>query len=614
MLIFNEVALGVFQLAREYIAGETKLAIVRSDLVSAFRDAHVVPSSLLTCPSVVDGWTQFERLENSEIDSDALTAPPLSEVWCLRRVTTKERIHVAGGIRTLDGYLGFKEWLPRIRVANADYVLLSSCDSHESIRLKRVARDLFEIPVSGDVDGKRRLQAFTYDETEDDQDADDGKLFARRQIEFCSPHTSTYKSPSYDDRFRVEGTGLEMEPIKESGLVGIERISLSGKLETNYDEYLSQADWSDLFSNQPKINRVPNMKMQVIPVSGRAANKKGLDPARVGRLESALLAMFANRTAIREREFLDLLHVFLLPDSDREGQLLWDLARSWVESGVVECVADVRSKGRVYVMCPPRFVKLCVGGKLAAAIVGLLPPDYRKRCEDALCKKGLSWLERDSVHPLSPRVPLLGAEDIDALDNALVDLKERLPRSLVHPESLMREFSLIGRTQKPPPAGYRAWTPHPCGKAATASGQRIAVHVQRFTHVHMPDWYALLLDNDVKAWSYSRNAAYLMGELLVDPSTFEPGQSAWIRRKAGRRGYLPLPLARMTAHLARFTPGPNPEVPGEYLYPSPNRVFRHSVREQIERARNELARENALKEQRVVADDAKGVTEATGHA
>jgi hypothetical protein len=333
---------------------------------------------------------------------------------------------------------------------------------------------------------------------------------------------------------------------------------------------------------------------QVVPCSTDGTESRprwhGVEPdGRVGQLADALAALSVRRSGVRYGEMLDLFAAMVgTPFHDDPG-LYYDLIRGWVEAGTMD-VARAQGRRATYVVARrPGFVAFGVGGRIRAALLGLVPSvlegQVRRSVGGRDCPGGdellppCRWL---------PRVVRIECDSPSALSEISAELGLVSPRWLRWPVTEPAEGALDvspGYQQEElregaAPEGFAVegrWDWYLGRFVAVSPGEERSrgrgVRVEKRTHRERAAIYVVVVDGEEWAWTYARNWALLLAYSLDEespPFSFGGPRSPIIRPE--REGvYLPLPIGRLCAVLGDGLAGPVLGSGGttveEYRYP-----------------------------------------------
>ncbi|WP_166398837.1 hypothetical protein [Rubrobacter marinus] len=314
----------------------------------------------------------------------------------------------------------------------------------------------------------------------------------------------------------------------------------------------------------------------------------GVEPdGRVGHLADALAALSVKRSGVRFGVLLDLFAAMIgVPFRDDPG-LYYDLIRGWVEAGTMD-VARAQGRRATYVVARrPGFVAFGVGGRVRAALLGLVPSVLEGQARRSV---GGGCLGSDASLPpcrWMPRVVRVECDSPSALSEISAELGLAPPRWLRWPLGGSAEGALDvspGYQQEElregaAPAGFATE-----GRWNWYSGRFVAVspdegrsrgggvRVEKRTHRERATIYVVLVDGEEWAWTYARNWALLLAYSLDEespPFVLEPRSP--IARPEREGVYLPLPIGRLCAVLGDGLAGPVLGSDGatveEYRYP-----------------------------------------------
>lgn len=311
---------------------------------------------------------------------------------------------------------------------------------------------------------------------------------------------------------------------------------------------------------------------------------RGVEPdGRVGHLADALAALSVRRSGVRYGELLDLFAAMVgIPFRDHPV-LYYDLIRGWVEAGTMD-VARAQGRRATYVVARrPGFVAFGVGGRVRAALLGLVPSVLESQVRRSV---GGGRLDSDVLLPPCrwlPRVVRVECDSPSALSEISTELGLAPPHWLCWPVEGVPDVS-PGYQQKElregaAPDGFATesrWNWYSGRFVAVSPGEDRSrgrgIRIEKRTHQERSPIYVVLVDGEEWAWTYARNWALLLAYSLDEespPFVFEPRSP--ITRPECEGVYLPLPIGRLCAVLGDGLAGPVLGGDGtkveEYRYP-----------------------------------------------
>jgi hypothetical protein len=266
---------------------------------------------------------------------------------------------------------------------------------------------------------------------------------------------------------------------------------------------------------------------------------------------------------------------------DAAPGFIFDLARSWVESGAIDIAYAQGRRATYLVPRRPLFVASRVATYIHATLIGLVPSSLRAHVERVAVAKRCDLVEILPPCRWLPTVLRLKCDDTDQLQ----DISQIL--DIAPPQWL--QWPLDGALDlRPDDQGLREGAPHEFfyrkkawdwseGKFVRIQSslplptQGADVSVEIRAHQEHCPIYPVILGEAVWGWTHIRNWALLFAYVLKDgyaPLKREP--RGRIRRKGPAGVYLPLPIGRLCAVLGDGLSGPilgQGASVAEYVYP-----------------------------------------------
>lgn len=297
----------------------------------------------------------------------------------------------------------------------------------------------------------------------------------------------------------------------------------------------------------------------------------------VGDLIEALAAIGTTRTlGLAEMEFLDFLRRFLHID-EKDYRLLWDIARAWMEAGLLQRVSDRRWRNVRYL---PQIPRLCLSrtsdGAWRGVVIGLIstsPGQWLANAADGWQED----VEAQWVASISPWLPP-GLVLTGATAEALIDFAKAKELEVVVARSLVDALASLDQAVQDddPPGNYSLY----------AVWNWEQGRFQKFTDAHPPqngsgvfwhrrergdrrDYFVARAENGRTLWSYSRVWSLLAGARLLGRETYghQPGEGL-VRRAAGGI-HLPTVVGRLAFALSGCASGPVKNADGSITYRYP---------------------------------------------
>ena len=159
------------------------------------------------------------------------------------------------------------------------------------------------------------------------------------------------------------------------------------------------------------------------------------DHSRLNAAITEVAAALASQRGMSERELaISLTESFGVP-----WFAVWPILRAWVESGLLDCLVDLRWRARFILGREPLLVAYHNAGTLTAALTGLVPVYLRQRFKGVATSLRLEIAERRSPSPEVPSLPCCRAKSVDQLVSLTRELE--LPEGPMAPRpNPHREF------------------------------------------------------------------------------------------------------------------------------------------------------------------------------
>lgn len=258
----------------------------------------------VTAKSRYPGWSEwrdFTAEDLQQIDFSKLAA--LSRVGSLKQTLPLAQIRLRGGIRAGDSYVSMPGSLPSIEIRDADRVALH-LQPQMDLDAQKSPTDGWTFPDDTDhsrLVGQNRLAAYV-----------SSVQIAERIVSFVGDVLETrYKRPSTNGRWFVES--------------GLSDVSI-------FEHEDSLVPWS--------LDRYSTFSFaQEIPLPHPTADHRRLNAAI-----TKVAASLASQRGMSEREIaISLTESFGVP-----WFAVWPILRAWVESGLLDCLVDLRWRARFY--------------------------------------------------------------------------------------------------------------------------------------------------------------------------------------------------------------------------------------------------------------------------
>lgn len=297
-------------------------------------------------------------------------------------------------------------------------------------------------------------------------------------------------------------------------------------------------------------------------------------------IEGALACLLHNReSGVSEGMLLETLGDVLGHPS---RELLWSVARAWVEAGRFDLVNTVRYSGRHAFGIRPRFIVHRLGERFVGVSEGLLSENARARVHQAAASLGgrtrvfdgrtsSEWvspplmIEADVIETIamaSAESNVLGEPaSVGSLENWLPDL----PRFVGSSAGIAQP---VGHER----AGRYDWESRQFTKEKGRTDSD--VEVQWFRRDDKASFYVVRNASSGSTWSYSREWALLVAHLWRGDVTFTQNRE-FIDANYGD-WHLPLAVARLGVFLSGTSPGPTGDA-GAYRNSFPSELVASRV-------------------------------------
>jgi hypothetical protein len=515
-------------------------ALVRRDLSTSFLDL-LAPARPQSRPAKFDNWFDigpFDAASLHEVSTGG--RHPLANIRCLQQTSVGPHIALSEGIRVDGGFLGTPSGLPVARCQDAD------------------AMTLFAVPTSGTDTGaalpasvlSRRIESEVFEFVEADRREREGRFnlvamrrgqpIASREIAFHSRVVaSEYETPTDPQAWMIEAAGPDV---------------------------LSARDGRDVFlkTDPTSAQDAIELSRRTVALRSRLNNGEEFDPlvrsidddTRLDQCTEAIAAISVRRKGISESELLELFaQILQIP----QGPGIWDVVRSWIESGYIDALLPRRWRGRIYFARRPRLVMVVGEPDPTVVLHGLAPYYLRSRARAVFEEVGGKEAKAESVSPLvggpiSWIVESVGAAEEAALKLGIGSLEfSRPPLAIGQPIAQL----LTSSSQALP--GYQRegeWDWERGGFRAPRSKEDAPVRIEWRSRIDRPDLFVVEQGGGVSWFTYSRNWALLIGYLWSERSPFESLGRRSLRRVNSFGPYIPLPVARAIVLASRVASGP----------------------------------------------------------
>jgi len=553
--------------------------------------------------SVLPGWVELRGLQLARLSADTLDGTALAGCWQLYESIVRSTVRLLNGVKADDGWLGFREVLPRISVSSAREVAMLGVDGGREA-LQEDEEGSWRLP-SRDLQGTYRFEATL--------DTDGAEAVSARFNLVVG--TERVRLPDAPDAWITEGLGGTVTPLAAAPLAltpsdlaapvtdgthylgpvvgefveGPEDAAwhvtrFAGKANGARCRHdLAEASGAARVANNSARRRWRQLLFHCSPHpsdGGFAAARSrirqralsGELPIVEGQLASistevlqnltaapelerllAIAAARANgRTGIPYREWLGYVERVMGLSRERSRAL----TRSWAEAGILDIAFYARWRHCSVFMRPPRLVAFRTEGGYGATILGMLLPTTRSTVRAALRETGVAYEERIRVTAQAPALVTMRCSRPDQLEE--LSMQAGLTLSWLDPavERYAEQCRHDGCCA--PPQNYderTSWSRWSLKAATNLDGVS-------FTHCvrpGSPDYWHVESD-DRSVWSYDLNTARLWGLALLGHRLFaeDGGLTA-------DHAYLPLPLARFLTVVEGTAPGA--DMGGQHRYP-----------------------------------------------
>jgi hypothetical protein len=501
------------------IPSSGRLCAIVSDRVSAQLQVAFSKSRLRAeiTKSRYPGWSEwrdFTAEDLQQIDFSQLAA--FSRVGSLKRTLPLAQIRLRGGIRAGDSYVSMPGSLPSIEIPDADRVALHLQGGAQlDLAAPRSPTDGWTFPDDMDYSrlvGQNRLAAYL-----------SSVQIAERIVSFVGDVLETrYKRPSTNGRW-----------FAESGLSDV----------STFEHEDSLVPWSlDRYSTF-------SFAQEIRPPRPTA------DYRRLNAAITKVAAALASQRGMSESELaISLTESFGVP-----WFAVWPILRAWVESGLLDCLVDLRWRARFYFGREPLLVAYHNPGTLTAALTGLVPVYLRQRFKEVATSLRLEIAERRSPSPEVPSLPSCRAKSVDQLVSLTRELELPEVRWLRGPTHIVNSVRKVMRSHLPEPEHwpvYKRWDWRQLTFTDTLLPDAMnGVTLHWCRRDDGPDCYKLYQGEALAWWTRSRTWGTLAAMTLAGMPAFRVTPSGDISC-VGNGVYLPLPLARFLAVVGLTSPGP----------------------------------------------------------
>ena len=487
-------------------------------------------------------WYWLDRLDGQQILSRLKDREPFQSLSCLARTVRPASIGVQGGILCKEGsYLGRFHSLPEFRFEGAQQMRLTPpAGINAALELKRCQTGwrVVESPASrSGLEGEFKVVAET---------AADARASMRR-IRFQRDVLSwNYASPSDPDAWEIE-----------AGLRDVTSLSPDDR---------SLWDIGASWESEQYVEMATPMHTVRLDSTWR---RTGL-----GDLVETLAAIGTTRTSgLAETELLDWFHRCLrIGDQDR--RLVWEIARAWTETGLLQRASDRRWRAARYFLPVPRLCLSRVHNTgWQGVCIGLLPELASTRLVAAAHACGMATYWIASVSRWLPSGLVLSADNPEPLTK--LARSQGLEIVVARPlGDCLASLEQVLQTEEPP----GNYTLHAVWNWEGGYFQRFqepskeldipGVYCYRRPSGDRRDYFLVRAENGQRLWSYSRVWSLMAGARFAGRETYVYSSEEGFYRRA-RGIYLPMVVGRLAFALTGIAPGPVEQANGDidYRYP-----------------------------------------------
>lgn len=553
VLVFQEVITNEYRLAGGAGANLAGVALVRNDLVGAFKRAYGGRPR----PSRLTGWQQV-------IGCKVLIRPNapqgLERVKHLQETMVPPSVRLIGGIRTGDGFYAFPGFLPKVRFDGATRVEVLDERGVLVCLARRSSRehDEWELPESVRDEAPCRLTVRVHW-----PDKAGHLRISETKLVFLDRTT--------DHNYKTLSAGLyfiEACNPGEKQIAGRKEIPLDVATaeETRYEAWHAGFD----------------------PEGGHSGwgSRMGVEPDyRVAHVADALAALSVRRSGVPRRLLFELFSSILGFEVRDNPVLFYDLVRGWMEAGAIDVALAQGRKASVVSARRPGFVAFRSSGSVRASLIGVVPSALEERVRYATEELGAGY---ETLLPPCEWLPKVIRVESDVPST----IQEISRRSDLSPLRWLRWPSEAGveegldvrpdsqRLREDPvsssfvPVKQWDWSR---GRFVEKAFSNVGIRVQRRANPDRASVYVVVVNGQDWYWTYIRNWALLLSEYLntqllgEEVPVFTGDACEPILRHDEAYIYLPLPVGRLCAILGSGLSGPTLSDDGMtvdgYVYP-----------------------------------------------
>jgi hypothetical protein len=583
---------GLLELATSNELQMAQVALVREDLAEDLVRIYGRASPTINF-SNHKNWVEIRGLELHKLPSEKLEATSLRRCWMLHESLVDRGIHVMGGVRADDGWLGIKEVLPKIVMAGDGQIFLEDSEANTEALL-REEDGSWKLP-DRDLIGAFRLIAKTQ--------------LKDRTIRFVGGLASeNFRLPADPESWIVEGLGgtatlaasapYSTEPMVQNAPAYDRGIYL-GPIVGQFVGSPDDAAWRvskfggvtfgarcrvDLAASPPparapllsarrrwrklllhsepdpadpgfvaarRANRrwfiAANLPTLDVPDRAPSATQSSIQPlASVDRLLRVVSGRASNRTGLPWSEWASLVQELLGVERERVAAI----TRAWAEAGTIEVGSFARWRQRCVFPRPPILAAFRIGDAVGATIMGMMLRETRQGMIAAAKREGILFEDRMGVSRFGPSTLTFRTSGIEKFESLCRSMGTTLIWLDIDLSNYAAQVRHDGLTPAPLNYDYcRQWT----NWSLQDVTDRTAIVFEHWLRSGRPDYWKVSR-GELSIWSYDLNTARLWAAALIgEPLSVADGAGDL----AASHGFVPLPLARMLAVLGAGLSGPD---------------------------------------------------------
>jgi hypothetical protein len=604
LLPFAEAAHGCLELAHHDL-DQVSVVLARADLAKSLieRFGH----RALRNDSNFEGWIELYGLKLHKLPSSDIDNTALQGCWILYESIVMPRFRIRGGVRADDGWLGFKEVLPRVAISGASEVVLKE-KSGQIHALVRDGAGEWEFPAH-DLTGECQISARMDDDTSLDRSfrfSSNLGIEAFRpprereswiveqvggtaDLSVNCPMTTTVADaevPTIEWRRAylgpVVGQFLNAPEAAAWIITNFAGRKLGARCRPDLAEASARARISDASARSRwrrwLLNSVADPADPGFEAARRAIRKRALKTDLPTVDTPTIFPCLQHRTAVQIAPAVDRLLTIVGGLASRRIGLAWPdwtlltqrvlgvdktrvgaITRAWAEAGAIDVASYARWRNRCVFARPPVVALFRVGLGFGGTVMGMLLPSTRSAVRAACTSHGVLIEQRAGVSVYVPPVTTLRASSREALERVfqLTGLESAWFDPVL--ESYAASCRHDGRSL--PPLHYEhqkswaRWSLRPC-----VDGSLTFEHCVRSDR---PDYW-VVSDAGRLVWSFDLNTCRLWAAAMLGEPAVELSGSTDLQVV---HGYVPLPLARALTVLTGAPAGPDEHESQHYKYP-----------------------------------------------